>query len=165
MESPVQHGILRNMKWLLSRMRYAWRLLLTAFYRPFFKSFGEGSMVYGKIHLFAGKKVTIGRNSTLNVGVMINASAEVVIGDYVRISPFVLINACGLDYTKFRDEREHTESPINIRDGVWIGSGAIINPGVTIGEDSVVAAGAVVVADVPARAIVGGVPAKVIKEI
>lgn len=56
-------------------------------------------------------------------------------------------------------------SPVNIRKGVWIGAGAIILPGVTIGEFSVVAAGAVVVKDVPPYSVVAGVPAKIIKKL
>lgn len=55
--------------------------------------------------------------------------------------------------------------PINIKKGAWIGAGAIILQGVTIGEFSIVAAGAVVTKDVPPYTIVGGVPARVIKEI
>ena len=54
---------------------------------------------------------------------------------------------------------------INIKNDVWIGAGVIVLPGVTIGERSVVAAGAVVIKDVPSRSIVAGLPAKVIKKI
>jgi acetyltransferase-like isoleucine patch superfamily enzyme len=54
--------------------------------------------------------------------------------------------------------------PIHIKNNAWIGAGATILPGVTIGENSIVAAGAVVNKDVPANTIVGGVPAKIIKE-
>jgi acetyltransferase-like isoleucine patch superfamily enzyme len=53
--------------------------------------------------------------------------------------------------------------PIHIKNNAWIGAGATILPGVTIGENSIVAAGAVVNKDVPANTIVGGVPAKIIK--
>lgn len=56
-------------------------------------------------------------------------------------------------------------SPIVIESNVWIGAGATILPGVTIGENSVVAAGAVVTKDVPPNTIVGGVPAKFIKNV
>lgn len=59
----------------------------------------------------------------------------------------------GLEYGK----------PVTVGHRVWIGGGAIINPGVTIGDDAVIASGAVVTKDVPARAVVGGNPARVIK--
>ena len=55
--------------------------------------------------------------------------------------------------------------PVNIKKGAWIGAGAIILPGITIGECSVVAAGAVVTKDIPPYTMVAGVPAKVIKKI
>ena len=55
--------------------------------------------------------------------------------------------------------------PIHIKRNVWIGAGATILPGVTVGENSVVAAGAVVSKDVPANCVAGGIPAKVIKNI
>lgn len=57
------------------------------------------------------------------------------------------------------------EAPIVIEDDVWIGCGVRVMPGVTIGKRSIVAAGSVVVKDVPSRTIVGGIPAKVIKKI
>lgn len=53
--------------------------------------------------------------------------------------------------------------PVTVGHRVWIGGGAILNPGVTVGDDAVIASGAVVTKDVPARAVVGGNPAKVIK--
>ena len=56
-------------------------------------------------------------------------------------------------------------APVNIKDHVWIGSGAIILPGVTIGEGAIVAAGAVVTKDVEEKTVVGGIPAKKIKDI
>jgi acetyltransferase-like isoleucine patch superfamily enzyme len=55
--------------------------------------------------------------------------------------------------------------PIHIKRNVWIGAGATILPGVTIGENAIVAAGAVVSRDVPANTIVGGIPAKILKDL
>ncbi|WP_406661223.1 acyltransferase [Methanolobus sp. ZRKC3] len=55
--------------------------------------------------------------------------------------------------------------PVNIKEGVWVGAGAIVLPGVTIGEYSVIAAGAVVTKDVPPYTVVAGVPGKVVKTI
>jgi acetyltransferase-like isoleucine patch superfamily enzyme len=63
------------------------------------------------------------------------------------------------------DRRSLISKPIVIKRNAWIGAAATILPGVTIGENSVVAAGAVVTKDVPPNTIVGGVPAKVIKTI
>ena len=71
----------------------------------------------------------------------------------------------GDDPAIFMEMRKHIPAPIRIENKVWIGSGAIITRGVTVGEGAVVAAGAVVTKDVPRLTVVGGVPAKVIKQI
>ena len=61
------------------------------------------------------------------------------------------------------DGRKNTK-PVKIGDKVWIGTGAIILAGVTIGDGAVIAAGSLVNKDVPEKALVGGVPAKIIRE-
>lgn len=68
------------------------------------------------------------------------------------------------DYPDGRHDLEFS-APITIKEGCWICSGAIVCGGVTIGENSVVAAGAVVTRDVPSNSLVAGVPAKVIRKI
>jgi acetyltransferase-like isoleucine patch superfamily enzyme len=134
-------------------------------YKKVLGSFGKDSKVYGKITVYYPKNIFLGKNSTLNEGVLLNARAKINIGKYVHISPGVIINTGGLDYNKKGISRDHLSSPVNISDGVWIGSGVIINPGVTIGENSVIGAGAVVTKAVPANSVAVGVPAAVIKEI
>ena len=73
----------------------------------------------------------------------------------------------GLDKTEFIDRAfpKHVSGPIRIEDGAWIGAGAIILAGVTVGQKSIVGAGAVVTRDVPPYAIVAGNPAKVLGRI
>jgi acetyltransferase-like isoleucine patch superfamily enzyme len=61
------------------------------------------------------------------------------------------------------DEQGVSTNPVTIGDDIWIGANAVILPGVTIGDHSVVAAGAVVTKDVPPHTLVAGVPAKIIK--
>ena len=69
------------------------------------------------------------------------------------------------DSSKRIDEQGVSTKPVVIGDDVWIGTNAVILPGVTIGSHCVVAAGAVVTKDIPDHTLVGGVPAKVIKNI
>ena len=82
----------------------------------------------------------------------------IYIGDDVFIGHNVVLAT--LDHEIDPDKRGIILAPIHIEDKVWIGAGAIITKGVTIGDGSIVAAGAVVNKDVPERVIVGGVPAK-----
>ncbi|MFF2390805.1 acyltransferase [Agromyces sp. NPDC058104] len=86
------------------------------------------------------------------------------IGDRVNIGPFVRLITDTHDIGPHRKRAgAGRNDPITIGDGTWIGAGALIVGGVTIGAGAVIAAGAVVTSDVPADALVGGVPARVIR--
>ncbi|TXI68767.1 MAG: acyltransferase [Cyclobacteriaceae bacterium] len=115
------------------------------------------------ISVHSGAKLIIGDLSRLN-GVHIAAKTSITIGKNVRFGPYTLV----MD-SDFHNVEEHSidgrSAPIVIEDNVWIASRAIILKGVTIGKGSVVAAGAVVTQDVPPYTMVGGVPAKVIKQL
>jgi galactoside O-acetyltransferase len=119
--------------------------------------------VNGPIFVIKPENVSIGRGSTLNYGVILNAGGKITIGNDVHISAYVIINTKGLAFGM--DNREHYKKDVVIEDGVWIATGAIINPGVRIGHHAVIGAGAVVTKDVPPKVVVVGVPAKVIKSI
>jgi len=119
----------------------------------------EGLCVYGWVTAENTPNITLGKNCTLNEGVYLNGCGGLTIGDYVRISSHAIIQTEGLDYLSPVEARVHLTAPVHIKRGAWIGSGAIILPGVTVGENSVVAAGAVVTKDVADNTIVAGVPA------
>lgn len=119
------------------------------------------TIVQAKLYTHKRATLTVGTNTRLN-GVHIDARNRVTIGNNVRIAPYTII----LD-SDFHDVKDHfaegKTSEIVIKDNVWIATRATILKGVTIGENSVVAAGSVVTRDVPPNTIVGGIPAKVIK--
>jgi maltose O-acetyltransferase len=105
--------------------------------------------------------VRIGRNSRIDRNCTIDLRSGLTIGDNVAVSPEVMILAGTHDV----NDPRFADSPVGpykvvIEDYVWIGSRAMIMPGVTLGRGAVVAAGAVVTKDVPALTIVAGVPAK-----
>jgi len=113
--------------------------------------------------------VIIRKNAALYLGGgYINSNAQIVcsqritIGNGVAIADGVLIRDC--DDHDIQYEGYQKTAPVVIGDHVWIGQRATILKGVTIGDNAIVAAGAVVTRDVPANALVGGVPAKVIRE-
>ncbi len=112
--------------------------------------------------------IFIGRDSLVGEYSVIRGQGGVKIGDRVYTSPFTQILAVNHVYTDpnrpFVDQGI-TAQGIVIEDDVWLGAGAIITDGVHIGRGAVVAAGAVVTKDVAAYTVVGGVPAKLIREI
>ena len=122
---------------------------------------GEGSQFYGKVVILNPQQVKIGAFCTLNEGVILIAKKEkIIVGDYVRISARALISATGLGTDNAKLPYHHISKPVIIEDGVWIGSGAQIMPGVRLGTQCVVAAGAVVTKDVEPFSSVKGVPAR-----
>lgn len=139
-------------------------ILRTRYWSFLCKSFGRKSKVLGKIFLYSPENISIGNFTTINTGVILNGSGGLTIGDYCRISPGVMIHTAGLDLKELDyKKRYHIKNSVTIENGVWLASGVIINPGIRIGEGAIVAAGAVVTEDVSAYAVVGGVPAKVLK--
>jgi acetyltransferase-like isoleucine patch superfamily enzyme len=113
-------------------------------------------------------KITIGKNSLVGEYSVIRGQGGVEIGDRVYTSPFTQIIAVNHVFNDpdhpFIDQGITAEG-IVIEDDVWLGAGAVITDGVRVGKGAVVAAGAVVTRDVAPHTVVGGVPARVIKEI
>lgn len=111
-----------------------------------------------------GKMTKVGKGVFINFGCTFLDQGGITIGDGVFIAPDVKILTEGHPE---EPSRRHTllTKPIKIGDRVWIGAGATILPGVTIGENAIVAAGAVVSRDVEPDTIVGGVPARVLRKI
>ena len=106
------------------------------------------------------KKVVIGRNTAINRNVIMDARDDVYIGNNVNISAEAAIYTGGhrINSTDFA----YYSAPVRIEDRVWIGTRAMIMPGVTVGEGAVILPGAVVTQSIAPFSIVGGVPGKVI---
>ena len=113
-----------------------------------------------------GKNIFIGNDFTGNFNLTILDIREVYIGDHVMIGPNTLITTVGhpLSALERRDYMAYAQ-PVRIGNDVWIGGNVTILPGVTIGNNVVVAAGAVVTKDIPDNTLVGGVPAKKIRDL
>lgn len=122
---------------------------------------GQGSSIHAPIHCTEGAKVRIGNNSIIMYNVDMMSSGGIVIGDNVMVAAGTKIVTNNHDYD---DHRVLLTKPVVLCDNCWIGAGAIILPGVTVGKNAVVAAGAVVNRDVPDNTVVAGVPAKEIKK-
>ena len=120
--------------------------------------------VFTPFYINYGKHTKIGKNVFINFDCVFLDLGGITIEDNVLIAPKVSLLSEGHPLS-LNDRQSLVPGQIRIRKNAWIGAGATILPGVTIGENAVVAAGAVVSKDVPANTVVGGVPAKIIKSI
>ena len=127
---------------------------------------GEETEIRPPFQVDYGTNVTIGARCFANFGLVALDVATITIGDDVQIGPNVqlLTPTHPLDPEPRRAKWEGAQ-PIVIGDNVWLGGGVIVCPGVTIGADTVVGAGAVVTRDLPARVLAVGNPARVIRSL
>lgn len=139
-----------------------------------FKLIEPGVFIAGNLKLVADPKETnfyrnlsIGAGSVIGYNVMIDLDAEVRLGKNVSLGPSVRIFTASHDMgpaTK-RCITKLIGKPVTIEDGCWIGLGAIILPGVTIGHGSIIAAGTVVTRTVPPDSLVEGDPARIVQKL
>ncbi|HEY9262712.1 DapH/DapD/GlmU-related protein [Chitinophaga sp.] len=124
----------------------------------------ESTTVFTPLYINYGKHTKIGRNVFINFDCTFLDLGGITIEDGVLIAPKVSLLSEG--HPLAPEERHSLKvGPIHIKKNAWIGANATILQGVTIGENAVVAAGAVVSKDVPDNTVVGGIPAKIIKTI
>lgn len=111
-----------------------------------------------------GKNTHLGKDVFINSGCHFQDQGGIEIGDGVMLGHNVVLATINHDLSPMQNRKNHY-APIKIGAHVWIGSNAAILPGVSIGEWSVIAVGAVVTKDVPPFTVVGGVPAQIIKPV
>lgn len=111
-----------------------------------------------------GKNITIGKNVFINSGCKFQDQGGITIGDGTLIGHNAVLATLNHDMSPENRSNLHP-APISIGKNVWIGSNVTVLPGVTIGDGAIVAAGAVVTKNVSENTIVGGIPAKLIKNI
>lgn len=125
----------------------------------------EGFMLIPPFYTESGVNIRVGRDVFINQNCTIYDLGGVDIGDEVLIGPNVSLITSGHPIAPSQRRAGVTAAPIVIGRNVWIAAGATVIGGVTIGENSVVAAGSVVTKDVAANTLVGGNPARVIRSI
>jgi len=132
------------------------------FYRAAGIKIGKGSTIHTRARFYDPRNISIGEDSIIGEGVILDGRAKLTIGNHVDIASEVMI------YNSQHDVNDESfsakNSPVKIEDYVFVGPRAIILAGVTIGRGAIVAAAAVVTKNVPPFAIIGGVPAKIIGE-
>ena len=129
-------------------------------------AFGEGSEIRPPFRCDYGSHTFVGARTFVNFGLVSLDVAIVRIGDDVQIGPNVqLLTALHPVAAGPRRDKWEAARPIRIGNNVWLGGGAVILPGVTIGDDTVVGAGAVVTRDLPPGVVAVGNPARVIRAV
>jgi maltose O-acetyltransferase len=127
---------------------------------------GEGTEIRPPFQCDYGFPISLGARSFINYGAIILDCASVTIGDEVQIATGVqLLTATHPLEAETRRQGWESAAPISIADGAWLGSGAIVCPGVTIGENTVVGAGSVVTRDLPTGVLAVGNPCRVVREL
>ncbi len=128
--------------------------------KPVGKDFG----LFPPFYTDFGKNITIGDRVFINAGCKFQDQGGIIIDDGALIGHGVVLATLNHDFAPEKRQQLHP-APIHIGKNVWIGANATVTPGVSIGDNAVIAAGAVVNRDIPANVIAGGVPAKVIREL
>jgi maltose O-acetyltransferase len=129
-------------------------------------SLGDGTEIRPPFYCDYGSHTHVGARTFVNFGLVALDVAEIRIGDDVQVGPNVqLLTATHPLEPEPRREKWESAKPIAIEDNVWLGGGVIVCPGVTIGVNTVVGAGAVVTRDLPAGVLAAGIPARVVREL
>jgi acetyltransferase-like isoleucine patch superfamily enzyme len=145
--------------------------LIARLYRVAGFRIGAGSSLVGPLHVVSGlafeENLVVGRDVLISTNVTINVDDMVRIEDSVSISPFVKIYTAShpIGPGSHRMMWEVAAKPVTIERGAWIGLGALILPGVTVGHGSIVGAASVVTTNVPPNTYVEGNPAKVVRNL
>lgn len=128
-------------------------------------SCGDDVYIYYPFKITDPRSASIGNNVHINRGAFIRAEGGLIIGDNVHIAPNLTIYTINHNYAgdAIPYDNSVVKKPVTIHKNVWIGVNVTIVPGVTIGEGAIVGAGSVVSKDVPALAIVGSTPLRIIK--
>jgi len=129
-------------------------------------SVGEGSEIRPPLRCDYGYQTHVGARTFVNFGVVLLDVATITIGDDVQVGPYVqFLTPTHPIEAEPRRAKLEAARPIVVGDNVWLGGGVIICPGVSIGANTVVGAGAIVTKDLPADVVAVGNPARVVRRL
>ena len=135
--------------------------------KEMFAEIGAGCYIETPFHAnFGGKKVHFGKKVYANFNLTLVDDEAIYVGDCVKFGPNVVVCTAAHPILPALRRKEYQYNlPVHIASGVWIGAGAIILPGVSIGENSVIGAGSVVTRDIPPNVVAVGNPCRVMRSI
>jgi maltose O-acetyltransferase len=129
-------------------------------------SLGEGTEVRPPLYCDYGRQIHIGARTFVNFGAVMLDVATITVADDVQVGPNVqFLTATHPVEAEARRAKWESARPILVEDNAWLGGGVILLPGVTVGRNTIVGAGAVVTKDLPANVVAVGNPARVIREL
>ncbi len=139
----------------------------TAMLREMFAEIGEGCYIEPPLHAnFGGKFVHFGKNVYANFNLTLVDDTHIYVGDCTMFGPNVTVATAGHPILpELRAQGYQYNAPIHIGRNCWIGAGAVILPGITIGDNVVVGAGSVVTKDLPDNVVAVGNPCRVLRPI
>ncbi len=139
----------------------------TEMLKEMFAEIGEGCYIEPPLHAnWGGKHVHFGKNVYANFGLTLVDDTHIYVGDYTMFAPNVVVATAGHPILpELREKAYQYNFPVHIGRNCWIGAGALIMPGVTIGDNTVIGAGSVVTRDIPSNCVAYGNPCRVIREI
>lgn len=139
----------------------------SAMLKDMFAELGEECYIEPPLHSnWGGKHVHFGNRVYANFNLTLVDDCDIFVGDNVMFGPNVTVATAGHPVTPdLRRQGIQFNIPVHIGNNVWIGSGAIIVPGVQIGDNTVIGAGSVVTKDIPANVVAVGNPCRVLREI
>lgn len=123
---------------------------------------GRGCVVHHGVAMRAAHKIRVGDDTWLDEHVRLDGRGGLVVGSHVSMGAGVQVWTAQHDWRAA--DFAYTSAPVTVGDRAWVCARAVVLPGVSIGEGAVIAAGAVVVDDVPAWTVAAGVPARVVAE-
>lgn len=135
--------------------------------REMFAEIGEGCYIEPPLHAnWAGHFVHFGKNVYANFGLTLVDDTHIYVGDCTMFGPNVVIATAGHPIlAELREQGLQYNAPVRIGRNCWIGAGALLMPGVTIGDNTVVGAGSVVTKDLPADVVAVGNPCRVLRPV
>lgn len=135
--------------------------------KQMFAEIGENCYIEPPFHAnFGGKHVHFGKNIYANFNLTMVDDGHIYVGDYTMFAPGVIVATAGHPILpELRETVYQYNMPVHIGKNCWIGAGAIILPGVTIGDQVVVGAGSVVTKDLPSNVVAVGNPCRVVREV
>ncbi len=135
--------------------------------REMFCEIGENCYIEPPLHSnFGGAHVHFGNNVYANFNLTLVDDTHIYVGDNVMFGPGVIVATAGHPILpELREKAYQYNAPVRIGRNCWIGAGAILLPGVTVGENTVIGAGSVVTRDLPANVVAVGTPCRVLREI